>query len=1125
MLQQKVCCIKQANKFKFYTASILVLLTFQISYGQTAPAQNPAETTTLELNKPLERDIQGGQKQSFQINFAADQFEKLIVEQRGIDVIAKLLDADGKPLAEYDAEWRASGAETIEFTTETAGTYRLEISAKYKMLPAGKYRINFAEARPATEKDKSLQEARSFYNQALAARRAGKSPEAIPFAAQSLEIFEKNSAAETADAALASSLLGNLYTETSDFDKAETAYQKTLAIRTKIYGEANPLVALTLSDLGVVYRLRGEPERAAPLYQKSLTIREQTLGAEHPEVSRILQNIGNLSLDAGDYVEAQKYYEKVLTIREKTLEPTNSAIPSTLNGLAVIYSELGDNGKAEQMYLQALDISEKNLPPEHPSIAVYLDNLASVYRDMGNFDKAEPMYKRALAIREKSLGAEDLMVSASLNNIGNFYQDKKQYAEAEKAYLRALEIREKKFQGKPHQWIVQSLYNLGDLYRVEFDLVKAEDYMRRAFEVAEKIPSQNQLPMAYALAGLAAVYVEKGEYDKAEPLLRRVLKIYDETLGAEHPSKAKILTGLATLYLSKNDLPSAIAAQDEANRIVESKLALNLALGSEQKKLDYLATLAQQFNRTLTINFYAGNKKEANELALNGVLQRKGRVLDAMADTLSVLRQRFNAEDRVLLDNLNETNAKLAVLVLSETPNAPPAEIQKQANALEAKRDTLETEISRRAAGFYEKSKSVTLEAVKQLIPENAALVEFVVYQPYLKEEKDKSSELGDARYAAYVVNRTGDAQMKDLGKAADINAAIEAFRRALHDPARTDAAELGRAADEKIWKPLGEMLGDKKQILVSPDGELNLIPFEALVDEKNQYLVENYSFTYLTSGRDLLRMQTARTSKDKPLLIANPLFGAPISEATAQVKTNARNKNQRSVTAARDLSETYFAPLGGTVQEARSIQTLFPDATLLSQAQATETALKKANAPRILHIATHGFFLADENSNGGGDRTMAVRRAETDAQIENPLLRSGLALAGANTRSDKGNDGILTALEAAGLNLWGTKLVVLSACDTGLGEVKNGEGVYGLRRAFTLAGAETLVMSLWSVSDQATRELMTDYYKNLKQGIGRGAALRQVQLEMLKRKDRQHPFFWAAFIQSGEWANLDGKR
>jgi CHAT domain-containing protein len=154
------------------------------------------------------------------------------------------------------------------------------------------------------------------------------------------------------------------------------------------------------------------------------------------------------------------------------------------------------------------------------------------------------------------------------------------------------------------------------------------------------------------------------------------------------------------------------------------------------------------------------------------------------------------------------------------------------------------------------------------------------------------------------------------------------------------------------------------------------------------------------------------------------------------------------------------------------------------------------------------------------------TRGINPNPKIANPLLRSGLALANANLREKAGaDDGILTALEASGLNLWGTKLVVLSACDTGVGEVRNGEGVYGLRRAFVLAGAESLVMSLWPASDYTTRELMTHYYQNLKKGLGRGAALRLVQLDMLRRDPKLHPFYWANFIQSGEWANLDGKR
>ena len=211
-------------------------------------------------------------------------------------------------------------------------------------------------------------------------------------------------------------------------------------------------------------------------------------------------------------------------------------------------------------------------------------------------------------------------------------------------------------------------------------------------------------------------------------------------------------------------------------------------------------------------------------------------------------------------------------------------------------------------------------------------------------------------------------------------------------------------------------------------------------------------------------------------------------------------------------MSATYFSPLAATRAEARKIQVLFPDATLLAGPRATKAALQQVRAPRILHIASHGFFLGD----GAHDRTTGEL---------NPLLRSGLALAGANVTREGRADGILTALEASNLDLWGTKLVTLSACDTGIGEVRNGEGVYGLRRAFVLAGAETLVMSLWPVSDYVARDAMVAYYTGLRAQIGRGDALRQAKLTMMKRTSRRHPYYWASFIQSGEWADLDGRR
>jgi CHAT domain-containing protein len=524
----------------------------------------------------------------------------------------------------------------------------------------------------------------------------------------------------------------------------------------------------------------------------------------------------------------------------------------------------------------------------------------------------------------------------------------------------------------------------------------------------------------------------------------------------------------------------------------------------------------------------------ALHLAVSTILQRKGRVQDAVSANLSALRQRFGTDDQRILDQLYELTSKLAKLVLNGPQKVPAREYSKQIGALEDQRDELEAEMSRRSAGFYPRSKPATLSAIEGAIPENAALIEFSVYRPFDPKAQDSPKAYGEPRYAAYVVRGRGEVQWKDLGPTNPVDEAIAGWRQALRDPQRKDVKQLARALDEKILQPLRGMIGDATHVLVSPDGELNLIPFEALVDEQGRYALERYSISYLTTGRDLLRMQVARESKSPPTVIADPAFGEPAATRIAQAgRTNGKlarsTTARRSITTGEELSTVYFAPLGGTAQEARTIKSLFPEAQVLMGQQATKAALKQVEAPRLLHIATHGFFLLDAASDTkprppktgvNGTRAISAR-----VKIENPLLRSGLALAGANLNKGGGDDGILTALEASNLNLWGTQLVTLSACDTGVGEVKNGEGVYGLRRAFFLAGSETLVMSLWPVSDYVTRELMTEYYGGLKKGLGRGEALRQAQLGMQKRKGRLHPFYWASFIQSGEWANLDGKR
>ncbi|MFP4299854.1 MAG: CHAT domain-containing protein, partial [Spirulinaceae cyanobacterium] len=369
-----------------------------------------------------------------------------------------------------------------------------------------------------------------------------------------------------------------------------------------------------------------------------------------------------------------------------------------------------------------------------------------------------------------------------------------------------------------------------------------------------------------------------------------------------------------------------------------------------------------------------------------------------------------------------------------------------------------------------------------------------------------------------------------DLGEAAPINAAAKTLQGALGTRGNlTRLQETARELDSLLMQPIRAKLGDKTHILLSPDSQLNLIPFAALVDENSQYLVENYQITYLSTGRDLLRLQNQQQPRQTSVIVANPDYDESGVNNSA-VAFN-RGGNQRS----NDIDSIRFGPLPGTAAEAAAIQPLLPNATVLTQSEATEQAIKQVEAPRILHVATHGFFLNVDlvapTANPLENRGIVGVQARPNADFapsaplnqENPLLRSGLALAGFNTRSGGGSeDGVLTALELAGLNLRGTQLVVLSACETGVGDVANGEGVYGLRRALAIAGAESQLISLWKVSDEGTKDLMVDYYQRLIGGEGRSAALREVQLAMLQDAEYQHPYFWAAFIPSGEWDAME---
>jgi CHAT domain-containing protein/Tfp pilus assembly protein PilF len=1102
------------------------------SNGDTTIARSQGEVRRLELGKPIERELKGGESHSYEIPIEAGHFLNAVVDQRGIDVVVQVIAPDGKQLFEVDSPNGAQGPEPVRLIAETTGRYVVNVRSLEKEAAAGRYEFRLIELRLANEDDRALKETDSLNSKAAQYYGSGKIDDALEAASHALTIEERILGPNDPAVALSLSNIGVFYLSKREYEKAEPLLERALVIYETLYGKVHTSVAETLYNLAILRANKGENENAEALYIRSLRIYESVLGPEAPNVGAVLINLADLYQRRADYAKAEPLLVRALKIREGAYGSEHSEIIAALNNLANLYSDQAEYGKAEPLYIRSLKINEKTFGSNDPEVADALNNLASLYYFKGDYRKAEPLYRRSTEIREKAFGPEHPAVARSLHNLAELYRREGDCAKAEPLLIRSLAISEKRL-GPNSIQDAGSLGSIAGCYMARAEYAKAEPFLERSLGIYEKLLGPEHPQVASALNNLADLYGSTGAYAKAESLWLRSLAIREKALGSEHPDVVSSLTNLAILYQLENEPQKALEFRVRANKTRERDLTRNLVVGSEHQKQLYLSQSAEETNQTISLHLRSlPDNPAAARMALEVILQRKGRALDVMVNAIANLRQRASGEDTILFDHLLQARSHLSALTLQGPAGVGIEKHRAELRALEEQVEGLEGELSDRSAPFRTQSQTISLKTVQDLIPDGAALAEFALYMPFDGRANPARLQQSAPSYAVYLLWKHGEPQWVDLGEAKGIDSAADALRAALRDPGRIDVKMFGRILDEKVMRPVRKLLGETTRIFLSPDGALNLIPFAALVDEQNQYLVSRYSFTYLTSGRDLIRMKERVQSRRPPTVIADPDFGEA-GKRRAEVLTSSNKETDKGF-----MSDLYFSRLAQTEQEAKELKSLFPLAQVLTKTAATEAALKHIDSPQMLHIATHGFFLDQHSSlqeETSGDQTrLVIRRREDEsnkrgtgeAEFINPLLRSGLGLAGANIRSGgEGDDGILTALEVTGLDLWGTKLVVLSACDTGVGEVRNGDGVYGLRRALVLAGSESQMMSLWPVSDRGTRELMIDYYKRLKVGEGRSDALRQAQLKMLANPKRQHPFYWASFIQSGEWANLDGKR
>jgi CHAT domain-containing protein/Tfp pilus assembly protein PilF len=878
---------------------------------------------------------------------------------------------------------------------------------------------------------------------------------------------------------------------THDFDAAEKLRLRVLQLQEQHAGRNSLAVADALLNLGWFYGNMARYERAQDNFDRCLDLRQRLLGQEAAPVAEVYNALGVLEENRSNFSLAEAFYQQALAIQEKMPGGPNTTTANTWNNLATLYWITGDYAQAQSYFSKALAVREKLLGPDSLEVATTLHNLALLDGSLGDYDEAETMFQRALRIRQTRLGPDHPLTVTTQSKLGLLYVQEGDDARAEPLLMRTVEVREKIYP-TAHPDVAQSLSELGQLYDRRKLYDKAGPLLLRALEIRRQTLGAEDPELAASLACLARHDHAQGRLAEALPFYQQALKIDEEALGHEHPETQAIATDLAYLSI---EMKQPGQATDLARQVAEAQQdALNgvFTFTQERQRMDFAKTM-----EPCDLPAALGDA----DLLAQVVLRTKGVVLDSLLEDEATTRAARDPDVRELMEKQRLLQARL----LQGQDDASGAELSASAIAerkkLEKEERDLEASLAGKGVsnGKTRRALATDVAEVRDAIPESAALVEYVVYNRY-------TGRLGYERaYGAVVLTREGTIRWFALGPAAEIDARVKTYQKYMRRRVReTVLAETLQGLYQSLVQPvIATLPSGIHRLIISPDGDLNFVSFATLLDGQSHFFESDFDLNYVSSGRDLLRKKADTPSNKTLVIFADPDY-AHLPHAITE-------SHGRSAMRADDL----LAPLPGTEQEATFLQTVAQSDGIGFQvyrgAEATEARLATLDSPYILHLATHGLYLSTDDvpnlaTNLGGSDGAKATAAE-------PMTRSLLALAGGSvTLRDwkRGvfpppeNDGLLTAQEVAGLNLDRTWLVTLSACDTGSGEARAGEGVLGLRRGFAEAGAENLLMTLWPVDDAETADLMEAFYREALRTGDAPSALARVQrssLESIRQK------------------------
>lgn len=951
---------------------------------------------------------------------------------------------------------------------------------------------------------------------------AGEFEKAVPVAKKAIDAAKKEVGPEHLEYAVALNDLATIYFELGEFEKAEPLLLSIATIRKNRLGENDPLYAKSLKDLANNYHWMSDFIRSADYYIQAGNILKKLAGELSEEYANNLYDLGLVYYNGGFYEKAEPVALNLKTLREELFGPDHTEYATSVSLLGMIYMAIGQFDKAESHFLEASFIEKKE--GTENSYATARGNLANLYQTIGHFKKAEPILEEVIEIKKRRLGTDNAEYALALANLSVLYTEMEEYDKAEALAKESIAIRRKLLtDSDPNFWM--SMHNLASLYTFQEKFVEAEKILVETITARKKLLGENHPDYLNSIGNLASLYFQTKRYREAEPLLLKCAETWKKQLGEKHPDYAASLNNLALLHSTRAEFEKAEGLMMKSNRITKENIARTFILLAEKEKEQFLAnriTVLDDNNSMLFNHKNASQNFRAH--SYEQLLFFKSLLLSDSRNMLKMVQLTGDSTMKSRFERWTLLRKKLA-----EEYSLPAVERSKSVAKMESDAEFLEKLLMYQSASFRRQQTVFTqrVSDIQKSLEPGEAAIEFVRFDLFNKGWTDSTI------YAAYILGRhdsipvfvplCDEARLQKIFDSAGSSSTdmVSKFYRGLEGKNKSNAGTLGTELYKLVWAPLEPYLKGVKSINYSPAGKLYNIAFHALPVDSNTLLMDKFDLRQYTNTRDLVLKQNAAVIKPTLVtLLGDPLFSLD-SMALAQKRKDKHAGVSTTIGPAitRANSDTLWGELPGTAEEIRKLQQLFETNKIgvnsFTRQYASEEQVKSlsGNSPQVLHIASHGFFLPEP-----GDTKKEKNLTPENAYVlsKDPLLRSGLVLAGGNyawsgkTPVSGVEDGILTAYEISQLDLSKTELVVLSACETALGDIKGSEGVFGLQRAFKMAGVKKMIVSLWQVPDKETAELMTAFYEYCIKGKTIADAFNQAQSQMRKKYPA---FYWAAFV------------